>query len=129
MQAFVTSVATINLLTWEGIARQYAAVMGLWLSMRECIATSYLELRYEDAVTDFENQFRNLFTYLGLEWRPEVSQYHKKLAGKFMATPSYSAVAQPLYQSSLTRWQGYRLYFESIQSLIQPYIQAFGYFS
>jgi len=129
MQAFTASAATINLLTWEGIARQYAAVMGLWLNMRERIATSYLELRYEDAVTDFDNRFRQLFTFLGLDWQPEVSHYHKKLAGKFMATPSYSAVAQPLYQSSLTRWQGYRLYFESIQSLIQPYIQAFGYFS
>lgn len=127
MQSFTNSPATINMLSWQGIARQYAAVMDLWLSLRERIAPDYLELRYEDTVNDFENSFRKVFALMGLDWHGEVARYHERLAGKFVATPSFSAVSQPIYRSSLARWQGYAKHFEPILALLQPYIEAFGY--
>lgn len=127
MQSFTSSPATINMLSWQGIAKQYAAVMDLWLSLRERIAPDYLELRYEDTVDDFERSFRKVFALMDLEWHEEVVRYHERLAGKFVATPSFSAVSQPIYRSSLARWQGYAKHFEPILPLLQPYIEAFGY--
>ncbi len=126
-QAFTPSVATINLLSWEGIARQYAAVMDLWLSLRDSLSTDYLELRYEDVVGDFENRFRQVFTFLGLDWRAEIMRYHEKVAGQYIATPSFSAVAQPLYQSALARWRNYADPLDVILPGLLPYIKAFGY--
>jgi tetratricopeptide (TPR) repeat protein len=126
-QSFTTSVATINLLSWQGIAKQYAAVMDLWLSLRDNISATYIELRYEDTVTDFENSFRRVFALLGLDWHPQISHFHEKLTGKYVATPSFSAVAQPLYQTSLARWHGYEDFYKPILPMLQPFIEAFGY--
>ena len=127
MQAFSPTVATINLLSWQGIARQYDAVMNLWLSLRPRIGCEYLELRYEDTVTDFEAVFRQVFTFLGVEWQEQVSRYHQGVAGKIVSTPSFSAVSQPIYQSALARWRHYQSYYASVLPLLQPYIEAFGY--
>lgn len=126
-QSFTTSLATVNMLSWQGIAKQYAAVMDLWLSLREQIAPEYLQLRYEDTVMDFEASFKKVFKLLGLTWHDDVLHYHRKLAGKYVSTPSFSAVSQPLYQNAVARWRGYAPFFEPILPQLQPYISAFGY--
>lgn len=127
MQAFATTPATVNLLSWSGIARQYAAVMDLWLSLRQRIAPEYLEMRYEDVLSDFETSFRRVFALLGVAWHPDVSRYHERVAGRYVATPSFAAVSQPLYASAVARWPAYAEQFEPIMPLLEPYIEAFGY--
>jgi tetratricopeptide (TPR) repeat protein len=127
MQSFTASPATVNLSSWQGIAKQYAAVMDLWLNLRQQIAPEYLELRYEDVVGDFETSFRRVFALLNVAWDPRVIQYHEKMAGRYIATPSFAAVSQPLYNSAVARWQGYAEYFQPILPVLAPYIEAFGY--
>lgn len=127
MQSFTPSPATINMLSWNGIARQYAAVMDLWLTLRDKIYPRYIELRYEDTVHDFENSFRRVFDLLELPWQSDVMDYHKNLSGRFVSTPSFSAVSQPLYRNAVARWQAYEAHYQSIMPMLQPYINAFGY--
>jgi Sulfotransferase family len=127
MQAFSLTPATVNLLSWQGIARQYAAVMDLWLHLRAQIAPRYLELRYEDTVGDFTATFQRVFALLDLHWDARVEQFYQNSAGKFIATPSFTAVSQPLYQSSVARWRGYSAHFNAVDEWLSPYIQAFGY--
>jgi tetratricopeptide (TPR) repeat protein len=129
MQSFTLSVATVNMLSWSGIAKQYTAVMDLWLSLREKMTVEFLELRYEDTVADFEASFRQVFKLLGLEWHPEVIRFHEKSAGKYISTPSFSDVSKPIYRSAVARWHGYKDYFEPIDPILRPYIEAFGYAS
>lgn len=126
-QAFKPSSVTVNLLTWEGVAKQYAAVMDWWLHIKPSIRPRYLELRYEDTVNDFENSFRRVFTLLELEWVAEVSAFHEKAKGRYIATPSFAAVAQPLYSRSVARWRHYEKFYEPILPILSPYIEAFGY--
>ncbi|AMK78098.1 MULTISPECIES: sulfotransferase [Methylomonas] len=127
MQSFSASPATVNLLSWSGIARQYAAVMDLWLNLRQRIVPEYLELRYEDVVGDFENSFRRVFALLDLAWHPQVAHYHERVAGRYVATPSFAAVSQPVYGSAVARWQAYADHFQPILPVLAPYIKAFGY--
>lgn len=127
MQSFTPSTATINMLSWTGIARQYAAVMDLWLTLRDKISPRYMELRYEDTVNDFENSFRRVFDLLEIPWQDDVAQYHKNVSGRFVSTPSFAAVSQPLYRSAVARWQAYEAHYQSIMPILQPYIKAFGY--
>lgn len=127
MQSFSPSPATINMLSWTGIARQYAAVMDLWLTLRDKITPRHMELRYEDTVNDFENSFRRVFDLLELPWQSDVMDYHKNLSGRFVSTPSFAAVSQPLYRSAVARWQAYEAHYQSIMPMLQPYIDAFGY--
>ena len=127
MQAFSPAPVTVNLLTWEGIARQYAAVMDYWLSLRGLIAPTYLELRYEDTVSAFEPTYRRVFEFLGLDWRPEVIAFHEKAVGRYISTPSFAAVSQPLYTSAVARWNHYARHFAPVLPLLEPFIDAFGY--
>jgi tetratricopeptide (TPR) repeat protein len=127
MQPFTASTATVNLLSWQGIARQYAAVMDLWLYLREIIQPGFLELRYEDTVTNFEETYRRVFALLNLDWRPEVKAFHQRAQGKYIHTPSFAAVSQPLYKTALARWRRYENQIEPILPILKPYIDAFGY--
>ncbi|WP_445370955.1 sulfotransferase [Methylomonas sp. HW2-6] len=127
MQSFAASPATVNLLSWQGVAEQYAAVMDLWLSLRDRIAPAWLELRYEDVVNDFEASFRGVFELLGVDWRPEVERFHERTAGRYVATPSFAAVSQPLYNSALARWRPYRQNFAELMPQLARFVAAFGY--
>ena len=126
-QAFSPSNVTVNLMTWEGVADQYAAVMDLWLHMKPMIQPRYLELRYEETINDFENSFRKVFALLDLQWSPEVSAFHEKAKGRYISTPSFADVAQPIYSRALARWHNYEKFYTSILPILAPYIDAFGY--
>ncbi|MEQ1530408.1 MAG: sulfotransferase, partial [Methylococcales bacterium] len=126
-QAFQPSPVTINLLTWAGVAKQYAAVMDLWLQLRNSIQPNYLELRYEDTVNDFENTFKRVFALLNLDWTTEIMAFHEKAKGRYIATPSFAAVSQPVFTSSLQRWRHYEQFYAPILPILAPYIQEFGY--
>jgi tetratricopeptide (TPR) repeat protein len=126
-QAFKPSNVTINLMTWEGIANQYATVMDLWLHIKPMIQPRYLELRYEDTVNEFENNFRKVFALLDLQWSPEISAFHEKAKGRYISTPSFAAVAQPIYTRALARWHNYEKFYTPILPSLAPYIDAFGY--
>lgn len=127
MQAFSPSPATANLTSLPGIARQYAEVMGYWLDMREQIQPHYLELRYEDTVTDFETSFRKVFAFLGVEWHASVTKFHERAKGRYISTPSFAAVSQPVYNTAMKRWVHYKKHFQSIQLQLQPFIEALAY--
>jgi hypothetical protein len=127
MQAFSPAPVTVNLLSWEGIGRQYAAVMDFWLALRGSMAPSYLELRYEDTVQAFDATYRRVFAFLGLEWREDVIGFHKKAVGRYISTPSFAAVSQPLYSTAVARWTRYAKHFAPIQPMLDRFIQAFGY--
>lgn len=127
MQAFTLAPATVNLLSWEDIARQYAAVMDFWLALRGMIQPTYLELRYEDTVAEFEATYRRVFAFLGVEWFPDVAQFHERAKGSYISTPSFAAVSQPIYNKAVARWKCYEQQMTPILPLLERFITAFGY--
>lgn len=127
MQAFSAAPATVNLYSWEGIARQYVAVMGFWRAIKDHIQPHYLELRYEDTVAQFEETYTQVFGFLGVEWHASVSQFHQRAKGRYISTPSFAAVSQPVYSTAVQRWRHYRQHFEPVQDKLQPFVEALGY--
>ncbi|AMK74922.1 sulfotransferase [Methylomonas methanica] len=127
MQTMLPTPSTVQLLSWESTARFYAQVMDWWLTIRSKLTMSFIEFRYEDAVFNFEPAFRKVFDFLDLDWNPAVAEFHKKAAGKYIASPSFSQVAQPLYSSSVGRWRHYRAEYAAILPELQTYIDEFGY--
>jgi tetratricopeptide (TPR) repeat protein len=127
MQAFTPSAATVNLLSWQGIARQYAAVMDYWLAIRDYLAPEILELRYEASLHDFEATYRKVCAFLAIDWHPDCAHFYTHVAGRYIATPSYSAVGQPLYKTAAGRWRNYAQAFTAILPPLQRFIEAFAY--
>lgn len=127
MQAFTLSPATVNLLSWEGIAKQYAAVMDFWLALRSMMQPTYFELRYEDTIVDFEASYRRVFEFLGVAWFPGVSKFHERAKGSYISTPSFAAVSQPIYHKAVARWKHYERQLLPILPLLERFIATFGY--
>jgi Tfp pilus assembly protein PilF len=127
MQRLGLNPAMINFLWWERTAEYYAAVMDLWLHLREMIALEYLEIRYEDTVEDFERQARRLIDFLGVPWDEAVLAYHEKARQKVIATPSFTAVTQKIYRGALARWRHYPAAVERVSGTLQRFVTAFGY--
>jgi sulfotransferase family protein len=127
MQTMIPTPSTVHLLTWQNTARFYAQIMDWWAVVKPKLSMQFIEFRYEDAVFEFEPAFRKVFDFLGLTWDPKVADFHKNVAGKVIASPSFSQVAQPLYSSSVGRWQHYAQEYEAIAETLKPYLDAYGY--
>ena len=127
MQTMIPTPSTVHLLTWQSTAQFYAQVMTWWLTVKPKLCMEFIEFKYEDAVFDFEEAFKPVFSLMGLEWDPVVADFHKNAAGKYIASPSFSQVAQPLYSSSVGRWQHYQADFVEIMPILQPFLDVYGY--
>ncbi|MDD2758899.1 MAG: sulfotransferase [Methylomonas sp.] len=127
MQTMIPNPTTVHLLTWVGTARFYSDLMSWWGDVKPKLSMDFIELRYEDTVSDFEATFRRVFDFIDLDWDPKVADFHKNAAGKVIASPSFSQVAQPLYSSSVGRWKRYEADYAPIADILQPFIEAYGY--
>jgi len=127
MQIMVPTAVTTHLFDWEKSATLYAQTMTWWMHIKETMSLEYIELKYEDIINEFEPTLRKTFNFLDLEWNAESKNFHKHAAKKFIATPSYNQVSQPLYSSSLAKWKHYENEFTPVIEKLQPFITAFNY--
>lgn len=68
-------------------------------------AESFLEIDYEDLVSNREEVSRKMIDLLGLEWSD--SCLFPEQNPRPVSTPSQWQVRQPVYNSSVGRWQRY----------------------
>ncbi|SHI48009.1 Sulfotransferase domain-containing protein [Rubritalea squalenifaciens DSM 18772] len=111
----------------EDSCRYYAEVMRHWLYLREQLPQErWLEIRYEDLLSDPEAKTQELTSFLGIEWTADLLDSQKS-SGKAVSTPTYSDVSKPLYQRSRERWRHYERELSPHLHLLEPYLEAFGY--
>jgi hypothetical protein len=110
-------------------AERYALDMSAWLKFREIVDVPWCEIRYEDTVADLESQARKALTTLGLEWDRRVLDYRNRLAQtqKHVTSPTYEAVAKPIYTHAVGRWKNYQRLLEPVFDTLAPFIREFGY--
>lgn len=125
--SFMLNQAMVNFLDLHRTAKLYAATMDLWLHYRSFIQLPFLEVRYEDLVTDMEFWSRRLVEFAGLEWDDKILKFYDHARERGVKTPSYSAVASPIYDQSVGRWLHYQDELRPILPVLQRFIEAFGY--
>ena len=119
---------SVRFLDVRRTAERYALDMGAWLKFRELLETPWCEVRYEDTVANVESQARRALETLGLPWDDQVLDYRQRLAGaKRVTSPSYEAVAKPIYTGAIGRWRNYAQALEPAMETLQPFVEAFGY--
>lgn len=86
-------------------ARYWAECVGLGRSTPvDLPRAKYMELRYEELVSQPEATLKELMDFIGEAWDPAMLEHHRferDLAGESSA----EQVARPLYQSAVARWQ------------------------
>lgn len=76
----------------------------------------FLDLRYEDVVTNTDSTVRALFRFCGLPW--EESCLSPEQVQRKVNTPSMWQVRQPINRSSVERWKRYEPWLGSFRELI-----------
>jgi Flp pilus assembly protein TadD len=107
MQPFRMNDAMACLTTLADAAELYGAVFDLYDDLKARIGLPILEYRYEDLIDDFEGTVRAVIAFLDLPWDGAVSSYRDRVAGRYIATPSYMAVSEGLNRRAIGRWRRY----------------------
>ncbi len=122
------SAVSVRFLTLERTAQRYALEMRAWLKLRAMINNPWCEIRYEDTVHDLESQARKSLDMLGLAWDSQVLNYRDRLAKeKRVVSPTYEAVAEPIYTRAVGRWKNYEKLLEPVFETLAPFVKEFGY--
>lgn len=116
-----------ELLTLEGTARYYCAVMRLAELYRDKLGLTWIDVVYEDVVRDFDAEVRRLCRFLNLEWHAAMGDFAERLSKRSVDTPSSGQLVKGLSGESIGSWRRYREGMEPILGLLDPYVMRFGY--
>ena len=73
-------------------------------------------------------QARRRSTRLALPWDNQVLDYRQRLLEtKRVSSPTYAAVAEPIYTRAIGRWKNYERLLEPAMKSLEPFIREFGY--
>lgn len=89
--------------------QQIGRLMDYWVSV---LPVPVLQMQYETLVGNLERESRRLIDFLRLDWNPACLAFHK--TNRVVATASHWQVRQPLYASSIGRWQHYRRHLDPL---------------
>jgi hypothetical protein len=116
-----------GLLTPGSACLMYANDMNIWLRIREWLADQWLEVKYEDTVTDIQAQALRAVEFLGLPWDGQMINYRQIAEHKVVNSPSHDTVRQPVYTRAVARWKNYERQLGAYFERLTPYVRAFGY--
>ena len=116
-----------QLLTLEGAARYYDAVMRLSELYRERLPLQIHTVRYEDLVDDFSAVAGGACAFLGLEWDEGLHDFAAKARTRGISTPSAAQVARGLNREGKGSWRRYEGQLGPVLPILKPWIERFGY--
>ena len=106
----------------------YAQVMEIWLYMRNILPKDrWIEVRYEDVVSDPMKQANRVFEFLGLENEDAVEDYLGNTKGKSVQSPTFAEVRKPVHEGRVGRWKNYAEFIDQWSNELKPFIDALGY--
>lgn len=90
--------------------RHYWELMQHWQTV---LSIPIFTLRYEDLIANPEQTCHSLVSFCGLEWDKSCLKFHEQ--ERFVDTPSYYQVRQPIYTQSVGRYKPYEPYLEPLK--------------
>jgi hypothetical protein len=117
----------VNFLSFDRLARHYADLMDIWLTVREWEGFAWLETRYEDLVANVGKEGRRVTEFLGLTWAESQERFYEMSRQKQLYSPTYQDVTLPVYARSVARWHAYEKYLAPILPALERYCKEFRY--
>ena len=116
-----------QLLTLEGAAAYYDAVMRLSELYRDLLPLPQHLVRYESLVDDFEDTARAACGFLGIEWDQRLFDFAASARARGISTPSAAQVVRGLNREGQGAWRRYREQMTPVLPLLEPWVRHFGY--
>jgi tetratricopeptide (TPR) repeat protein len=124
---FKMSAPIYELLTAEGAARYYDAVMQLLVTLTRVLALETCLVRHEDLVTEFAREMKRICAYLGLEWAPAMGDFALRTKNRGVLTPSTAQLVRGLSTEGLGHWRRYRPQLAGVLPMLDPWVKRFYY--
>jgi tetratricopeptide (TPR) repeat protein len=106
-------------------AEYYGAVMGYWMRMKPALRPPIHEYRYEDLVADSEKTLKQIFEFIGLDWRSDSLDYRDGLSGTHISTPSRAEINKPISDAAIGRWKNYADQIETLENAYKQVLQTY----
>ncbi len=119
--------AMINFLDLNHTVDFYNRVFDLFEFYEKELNFSYFAIKYENIVIDFKKEVSSLLNFMGLSYEQKLENFFLTAQKRDkIFTPSYSQVIDPLYKSSIGRWENY-LEIKNIEKNLNKWINKFNY--
>ncbi len=102
----------------EEIGRYYVAYSKLMGHWKKALPNRFLEVQYEDVVSDTEGQARRIIQHCNLEWDDACLDFHK--TKRNVHTASTTQVRQPIYKNAVGRWERYGDLLAPLLKILEP---------
>jgi tetratricopeptide (TPR) repeat protein len=119
--------AMYQLLTLEGAAAFYAAVMEFAAQVRPLLGLDWRDVRYESLVTDFERETQAICEFVNIEQVAGMGDFASRVPARERATPSTAQLARGLLQSTADHWRRYSAPLQSTLPVLNPWVERLGY--
>jgi len=119
---------SVRFLEIASTAERVRLELETWLRLRDFLPKDrWVEVRYEDLVTDPETTIRKVVGFLGLEWSGDVDDYRERNTDKLVRSPTYAEVSRPITKSAVGRWQNYEKELGEVLKILEPVCRSLGY--
>ena len=87
----------------------------------------FLEVKYENVISNFKNEINVLLKYLNLDFEEGINSFYKTaMLRENINTPSCDQVTQPIYTSSINRYKNFDE-IKKIKKEVNYWIKKFSY--
>lgn len=124
---FQMSAPIYELLSIDGAARYYDAVMQLLIRMHGAFTLDTCLVRHEDVVTEFAREMKRICAFLNLDWSPAMGDFALRTEGRTWLTPSTAQLVRGLSTEGVGQWRRYRAQLEPVLALLEPWVERFYY--
>lgn len=102
----------------EELGRYYQNYLGIMDHWRKVLPGRFLDIDYEETVTNFEEKARELIDYVGLPWNDACLAPHENK--RAVLTASKTQVIQPVYKTSVESWRKYEDFIQPLIRIVAP---------
>ena len=126
-RGFGMNAAMYQLLTLEGAAAYFDAVMRLSDCYRQILPLEQHIVRHESLLEDFEATVRAACAFIGLAWDEGMLDFAASARSRGIATPSASQVVRGINREGEGVWRRYREQMAPVLPVLEPWAIGFGY--
>lgn len=124
---FEMSAPMYELLSIEGAARYYDAVMGLGVLFASLLPVDVCLVRHEDVVTGFAREMTRICAFLGIDWAPAMGDFALRTRNRESLTPSTAQLVRGLNTEGLGLWRRYEAQLAAAMPILEPWVKRFYY--
>jgi tetratricopeptide (TPR) repeat protein len=123
---FAMNATMFELLTLDGCARYYDAVMRIATGCRAVLPLEFQDVRLESVITNFDREIEAVLSFLDLGWDSGTRDFATR-ASSGRATPSDAQLRTGLNAQGVGQWRRYAPSLASVLPTLSAWAEHYGY--